>query len=154
MKQSVCKKAIGSTNYYVWTDGDATEHFFAISGSQPYADAEGMSLKLTTTSTELTITDTGDTKLVFPLPADANQKFLLRMADACGNSASLNYDASGRLTGVTDGVGRVTTLTYNAAGLLSQIAVHGRPAVTYSYTGTRLTGVGYGDITGRTTYAY
>ncbi len=154
MHQSVCKKAIGSTNYYVWTDGDATEHFFAISGSQPYADAEGMSLKLTTTSTELTITDKGDTKLVFPLPADANQKFLLRMADACGNSASLSYDASGRLTGVTDGVGRVTTLTYNAAGLLSQIAVPGRPAVTYSYTGTQLTGVGYGDITGRTTYAY
>ena len=154
MHQSVCKKAIGSTNYYVWTDGDATEHFFAISGSQPYADAEGMSLKLTTTSAELTITDKGDTKLVFPLPADANQKFLLRMADACGNSASLSYDASGRLTGVTDGVGRVTTLTYNAAGLLSQIAVPGRPAVTYSYTGTQLTGVGYGDITGRTTYAY
>lgn len=154
MHQSVCKKAIGSTNYYVWTDGDATEHFFAISGSQPYADAEGMSLKLTTTSTELTITDKGDTKLVFPLPADANQKFLLRMADACGNSASLSYDASGRLTGVTDGVGRVTTLTYNAAGLLSQIAVPGRPAVTYSYTGTQLTGVGYGDITGRTTYTY
>lgn len=154
MHQSVCKKAIGSTNYYVWTDGDATEHFFAISGSQPYADAEGMSLKLTTTSAELTITDKGDTKLVFPLPADANQKFLLRMADACGNSASLSYDASGRLTGVTDGVGRVTTLTYNAAGLLSQIAVPGRPAVTYSYTGTQLTGVGYGDITGRTTYTY
>ena len=154
MHQSVCRKAIGSTNYYVWTDGDATEHFFAISGSQPYTDAEGMSLKLTTTSTELTIADKGDTKLVFPLPADANQKFLLRMTDACGNSTSLSYDASGRLAGVTDGVGRVTTLNYNAAGLLSQIAVPGRPAVTYSYTGTQLTGVGYGDITGRTTYTY
>lgn len=154
MHQSVCKKTIGSVAYYVWTDGDATEHFFAISGSKPYADAEGMSLKLTTSSTELTITDKSDMKLVFPLPSDATQKFLLRMTDACGNSASLGYDASGKLTSVTDGVGRVAALTYNADGLLSQISVPGRPAVTYTYTDEQLTGVGYGDISGHTTYEY
>ena len=154
MHQSVCKKTIGSVAYYIWTDGDATEHFFAISGSKPYADAEGMSLKLTTSSTELTITDKSDMKLVFPLPSDATQKFLLRMTDACGNSASLGYDASGKLTSVTGGVGRVAALTYNAEGLLSQISVPGRPVVTYTYTDEQLTGVGYGDISGHTTYEY
>ena len=154
LHQGVSKRSLGGASYYVWTDGDATEHFFKISGSQPYNDEEGMSLKLTTGSGELTITDKGDTKLVFPVPGDATEIGLLRMTDACGNTASLIYDASGRLAGATDGAGRTIVYSYNAEGLLSQIAVPGRPQVNFAYTGQQLTWVSYSDVFGGTSYGY
>ena len=154
LHQGVSKRSLGGASYYVWTDGDATEHFFKISGSQPYADEEGMSLKLTTGSGELTITDKGDTKLIFPVPGDATEIGLLRMTDACGNTASLIYDASGRLAGATDGAGRTIVYSYNAEGLLSQIAVPGRPQVNFAYTGQQLTWVSYSDVFGGTSYGY
>lgn len=154
LHQGVSKRSLGGASYYVWTDGDATEHFFKISGSQPYADEEGMSLKLTTGSGELTITDKGDTKLIFPVPSDATEIGLLRMTDACGNTASLIYDASGRLAGATDGAGRTIVYSYNAEGLLSQIAVPGRPQVNFAYTGQQLTWVSYSDVFGGTSYGY
>lgn len=154
MHQQVNKQSISSTNYYVWVDGGATEHYFPISGSQPYKDSEGMELKLTTSGSTLTITDKSHNVMTFPLPSNTTWQNLTKVADALGNTATLTY-ADGKLSQITDGAGRVTTFTYNASGLLSQLAIPGRPALTYTYSGTNLTGVSYADVTsGGTTFTY
>ena len=155
MHQSVNKRSLSDENYYVWTDGGATEHFFLISGSEPYEDCEGMGLKLSISGSNLTITDKQHNVMTFPKPTNTTQKNLTKIADALSNSATLTYGTDGLLTAITDGVGRVTTFTYNASGLLSALAIPGCPALTFSYSGENLTGISYADVTsGSTTFTY
>ena len=45
LQQSLHIEKINSDTYYVWTDGDGTEHFFKKKSSTPYVDSEGMQLK-------------------------------------------------------------------------------------------------------------
>lgn len=150
MHQSVCKKTLSGTGYYIWTDGDATEHYFRISDSQPYEDMEGMSLKLSTSDSTLTITDKEHVVLTFPLPADTTQQYLTKISDSMGNRAELTY-ASGKLSTIKDGVDRVIQFTYNTAGYLSQLTIPSRPTLTFTYTGDNLTGIGYSDVSSGTT---
>lgn len=154
MHQQVSRQAIDSTNYYVWLDGGATEHYFPISGSQPYKDAEGMELKLTTSGSTLTITDKSNTRMEFPLPSNAAWQNLTQIVDSCGNRATLTY-SGGKLTQVKDGVNHAVDFVYNGNGLLSQMKIQGSPSISFAYSGTNLTGVTYADVTsGGTTFTY
>ena len=154
LHQQVSKQAIDSTNYYVWLDGGATEHYFPISGSQPYKDAEGMELKLTTSGSTLTITDKSNTRMEFPLPTSAAWQSLTRIVDSCGNAATLTY-SGGKLALAKDGAGHEVKFTYNAAGLLGAMTITGSPKVSFTYSGTNLTGIAYEDVTsGGTTFTY
>ena len=154
MHQQVNKQTIDSTNYYVWLDGSATEHYFPISGSQPYKDAEGMELKLTTSGSMLTITDKSNTRMEFPLPSNAAWQNLTQIVDSCGNRATLTY-SGGKLTQVKDGVNHAVDFVYNGNGLLSQMKIQGSPSISFAYSGTNLTGVTYADVTsGGTTFTY
>ena len=160
LNQTLRHETILSTSYYIWQDGDGTDHFFKISGSQPYSDCEGMQLKLAVTDTEITITDKSDTVMRFSLPGDSIGK-LLSVTDVHGNAMSLVYDEAGKLVKAVDGVGRETVFTYSENGLLSEIAAPGCPAVSYEYepageNGMRLIKVRYADLAQDefTQYAY
>lgn len=153
MHQFVNKRKLGSTNYYVWTDGGATEHYFKISGSQPYKDSEGMSLKLNTSGSVLTITDKGHNRMEFSVPTDETQKPMTKVYDAVGNSATLTYEGD-LLKKITDGVGREITFKYES-NMLNELTIPGRPTLTFSYTGNNLTRISYSDVTsGSTTFEY
>ena len=67
--QKISARTHNSRNYYVWEDGDGTEHFFEATGSQPYKDAEGMDLELTVNSsnTQIMITDKQDNAMLFQI---------------------------------------------------------------------------------------
>jgi len=48
--QKVTARTHNSRNYFVWEDGDGTEHFFEKTDEQPYKDCEGMDLEMTYTT--------------------------------------------------------------------------------------------------------
>ena len=136
--QKVYEKTIGSTDYYVWVDGDGTEHWFQDKGDgNESKDLEGMQLKLTryaATSTRpprVEIVDKEHTMMSFRKRLGLshtgtwNDYWLLTVADAHGNTASYTYEMpsnqdsstamralEGKLIKITDGAGRETTLTY------------------------------------------
>ena len=58
MHQYVYSYTISGTDYYIWMDGDGTEHFFPKTGSAPYEDAEAFGC-LTGIVKTSSITDTG-----------------------------------------------------------------------------------------------
>ena len=146
-----------TTTYYVLTDGAGARHFFK-QASGKWKDQSGLSLELTISGSEATITSKTDTKMVFDLPtvnfsdndenadisAYANVKPLKRITDACGNEASFTTDADRRLLKVTDGAGRQTVLT-QSEGMIVSIKEPGAPQVDYAYTNGYLTSITYHD---------
>ena len=162
--QKVEKRKIGDTNYYVWMDGDGTEHFFKVTSRTPYNDEEGMGLKMTYNDSDsanrtITITDKSHNKMVFKRTSDA-LAWLVEVKDAT-NKNSIGYAyvdgkmAEGRLASVTDPVGRAITFNYVSGSdadsvLLERINYPG-PAnenryVKFSYENDRLVGVAYSDL--------
>ena len=164
--QKVTARTHNSNNYYVWEDGDGTEHFFHASGSQPYKDDEGMEMELTYTSgspSYIIITDKEHNQMRFNV-VQSGLAWLVSARDACGNTTNYSYvsgyEAAGRLDKITDPVGRVTKFTYSGS-LLSNIRIptaSGYRYVYYTYdSSNRLTGVRYSELDGtaaHTTYAY
>lgn len=148
-----------NVNYCVWTDGDGTEHYFALTGAQPYKDEEGMELKLTLSGDEATIKDKADTAMRFPNPGtDGAKTYIASATDACGNAMTYTYvdGQPGRVARVTDGVGRETVFTY-ANDLLARIDNPDGRYVTFAYdAGERLTSIGYSDLpeAQKTVFAY
>jgi len=118
--------------YYIWTDGDGTEHEFKkhtkteeeekdTSFVDYFEDESGLSLKLYEGSEEAEIVSKGHDKLVFALPVtnytENNNAICMieRAEDAHGNGIRFEYDTNKRLTKATDGAGRATTLNYTDA---------------------------------------
>ena len=167
--QKITALTLNDTNYYVWEDGDGTEHFFEYTGgSGPFKDAEGMELELriNTSAMQITITDKSDNVMTFKI-LQAGLAWLESTKDACGNTSTYAYvsghEAEGRLDKITDPVGRVTQFAYNADGLIASIAIpaaedNALRTVYYTYdSSSRLTGVRYSELGGtaaHTTYAY
>ena len=166
--QKVTGRIVNNTNYYVWEDGDGTEHFFEVTGTQPYSDAEGMDLKLTldTTYNKIVIYDKHDNGLRFNIIQNG-LAYLEAATDAKGNVSTYSYVAGyanvGRLDKITDPAGRVTQFHYNNNGLISDITIPAAEANTvrtvyYTYdSANRLTGIRYSELGGtdpHTTYGY
>ncbi|MDO4549343.1 MAG: DNRLRE domain-containing protein, partial [Clostridia bacterium] len=99
--QRVYTKTLNSTDYYVWVDGDETEHWFKDKGNGAESkDLEGMQLKLTryaATSSRparIEIVDKQHTKMTFQKRPTLSTTgtwvdyWLLSVTDAHGNSAS------------------------------------------------------------------
>jgi RHS repeat-associated protein len=164
--QRVYQKTVDSTDYYVWVDGDGTEHWFRNRGvGNESKDQEGMQLTLTryaATSnypSRVEIIDKSHGKLLFCKRPDLsgtgtwNDFWLIYAADAYGNKAEYGYaepsnpdsstemrELEGKLQSITDGAGRATTLTYTN-NLLSHIdipdAAEGTVRrVSYTYDGS------------------
>ncbi|MBQ3762844.1 MAG: RHS repeat protein [Clostridia bacterium] len=163
LNQSLRRETILSQDYYIWQDGDGTEHYFEVTEDAPYSDSEGMQLKLAVNSNNIIITDKSDTVMTFPLISASERAYITSVADAQGNTMTLAYDANdaGKVVSATDGVGRVTTLSYNADGLLASITAPGCLVVSYTYSGNSTDGwllsrVNYSDLSSNqyTEYSY
>ena len=76
VNHSLREETIVGKNFYIWQDGDGTEHYFEKTSKQPYADSEGMQLKLKVTDAAATITDKSDTVMSFPVPAASARSYL------------------------------------------------------------------------------
>ncbi len=155
-----------TTTYYVYTDSTGARHFFQYANNH-WKDLSGLSLELTISGSEATITDKADTRMIFDLPtvdfedddastdisAFANVKPLKQIVDACGNTATLTTDSSRRLTRITDGAGRETVFTQSGGQIVS-IKEPGAPMVAYAYTDSQLTGITYHDESTAQTAVY
>ena len=168
--QKVEARIHGDRNYFVWVDGDGTEHFFEQAGSQPYSDSEGMELKLTYDDSNheerfIFIEDKGNNKMCFKVLQD-QLAWLVWTKDACGNTTEYSYvtdhELEGRLSKIKDPADRETVFSYSG-NLLSSIRIPDTNANTYRYvyftydSASRLTGIRYSDLGGtapHTTYSY
>lgn len=162
LHQSLHSETIGDRTCYVWMDGDGTAHYFPISGSAPYADEDGLNLKLSYTATSATITDLMDNVMTFEKQSGWKRYWLTKTGDCLNNTIALSYLGEGKINRATDPTGRYVQFSYGADGRLSRLqaftaagADAGYPHCTYAYDSAgNLTGIGYSDISGRTSYSY
>ena len=168
--QKVIAREHNDRDYFVWVDGDGTEHFFERTGSQPYEDCEGMELKLTYDNSDssnrfIIIEDKGHNQMRFNVLQD-QLAWLVWAKDACGNTVNYSYvsgyELDGRIDTITDPAGRVTKYNYSN-DLLASIQIPDAEDGTYRYvyftydSSSRLAGVRYGDLGGtavHTSYSY
>ena len=157
LHQTIRTEVIASATYYIWQDGEGTDHYFTKTTSQPYTDCEGMQLKMNATTegtgenetlVSATITDKGDNVMTFQKTADVVR--LMSVADPHGNAMQIEYTLDGKIDKVLDGIGRITDFTYNNNGLLSSVTAPGCPTVQYEYAsvtgGYNLHKVVYSDL--------
>jgi RHS repeat-associated protein len=89
--------------------------------------------------TNYVITRPRGSKLVFSLPDNPtapSRVFLTQIVDPQGNAATLTYDSSFRLTGITDAIGQTTTLSYgggSSALLIQKVTDPFGRFATFSY---------------------
>ena len=157
LHQTIRAEGIASADYYIWQDGEGTDHYFTKTTSQPYTDCEGMQLKMNATTegtgenetlVSATITDKGDNVMTFEKTAGVVR--LMSVADPHGNTMQIEYTQDGKIDKVLDGIGRITDFTYNNNGLLSSVTAPGCPTVQYEYAsvtgGYNLHKVVYSDL--------
>ena len=167
LHQTLHKENLNGEEYYVYTDGDGTEHYFEAAETSEddddaqadYTDMSGLSLKLSVGEGDIQISDKGGNIMKFPLissspdEADpATAKVLISsMHDALGNSVVIaSSDNSGlRIHSVTDGAGRITRFDYaENDGLCIAIRTPWQAdnsGTRFAYTNNELTGVTYED---------
>ena len=164
MHQYVYSYTISGTDYYIWMDGDGTEHFFPKTGSAPYEDAEGMSLKLQPYSTYYIITDKSNTQMRFNIVSGREKAWLGGLRDSMENTVTLTYNAAeGQIAKITDPAGRETNFYYTN-NLLSSITTPAAESgtlrtvyFTYATAFGCLTGIRYSELGGsepHTQYTY
>jgi len=131
---------------YVYTDGDATMHYFYKSGTQ-YLDEDGLNLELKKPATGYTITDKKGTIMTFNAAG-----YLTEIKDANGNAATVSYvSGSNRISQIKDGVGHTLAfdapLNSNGNAYLSTITDPAGRVTSYSNSDGRMTQVKYPDKT-------
>ena len=155
MHHSLIQKSYDFLSYYIWTDGNGTEHYFRIDGAQPYTDMEGMNLKLNAGDTGITIEDKQHNVMTFPAANGETPVWIASLSDSCGNAMRFTYLADGRLQTIEDGAGLITQFAYDDSGALISISAPGCPHVNYAYEDEKLTQITYSDVeSGGTTFAY
>ena len=111
LNETLIKKAFtdvsGSTVYYfIWADGDGTEHYFIPTGeSNTYADEEGLLLTLKESTSSCTVTDSNKTVRTFTkrtAPSGVTSAwYLSSIADKNGNQTIFTVDSSYRPTAIS-----------------------------------------------------
>ena len=157
LHQTLHKAYLNTKVYYIYTDGDGTQHYFesANSGNTEYKDMSGLELKLVP-GNPTTITDKGDTVMSFPqitaVPTAAapvtSRVLISKIQDAKGNQVTISSTGL-KINSVTDGAGRTTYFDYSS-NLCSCIRTPWQTASTgtrFTYSGTLLGTVTYEDST-------
>ena len=143
--------ADGSITFYVWTDGDGTEHFFYPTDTENiYRDDSGLLLELDlTTSTNPTITDINKNVRTFArLDSNVNGWRLSEISDKIGNKLRLVYNSNGWITTISlcpNGSSSdiaMLSLQYSNDQLYRVTSIASGDAVTFKYSDTY-----NGDIT-------
>ena len=158
--QKITKESLNGTDYFVWEDGDGTEHYFAETGSQPYKDQEGMDLELNLYESDgyIIIRDKGDNRMRFNI-LEPGLAWLVAERDALNNEVNYTYvggyEKQGRISKITDPAGRETVFTYSG-DLLANIRIPDTEENAYRYvyftydSSDRLTGIRYSELGGTT----
>ena len=160
--QTLHKELLNETIYYVYTDGDGTEHWFKPDeNSGNYKDESGLSMELTVGNLT-TIRDKGDNVLTFPLitatptiTQPTAKVLVTSIADACGNRITVTADGM-KITMLTDGAiiggdpntGRKTKFEYEndlLVGIRTPWQGENDNCIRFSYASQRLTGITYED---------
>jgi len=153
--QTLHKEYLDDTEYYVYTDGDGTEHWFKPVNSlaRKFKDESGLSMELVP-GDPTTIRDKGDSVMSFPQITEtvtaanpvSNKVLISSIADAVGNTILI--DSTGmRITTLTDGAGRITEFTYSNNHLYQiKAAYHtGSQRITFAYNADCLSQISYED---------
>ncbi|MDO5435761.1 MAG: DNRLRE domain-containing protein, partial [Clostridia bacterium] len=157
--QTLHKEYLDDKVYYVYTDGDGTEHWFkpTTAAAVKYRDESGLSMELVPGTSSVTIRDKGDGIMTFPVisatPTASDpvtgKVLISSIADACGNTITVSA-AGMKISRITDSAGRITSFTYSD-GLLSRIKTpwHTNSAcIAFTYTDSCLTAIRYEDLNG------
>ena len=95
--------------------------------------------KLADNSFELRLLDDTTYRYGRPAGTTTNQALLRYICDPYNQCLSFGYDASVRLTTITDALNRVTTLSYNAAGFVSTVRDPFGRSASFDYANGSLT---------------
>ncbi len=109
IKKSFYDKTGSLKYFYIWADGDATEHYFMpVEGSSgKYKDEDGLQLTLDVTSTSAVITDSSGTKRNFTklsgVPSSQVYEgwYMSSITDKNGNQVVFGFDNGPRPTSVS-----------------------------------------------------
>ena len=125
----VCDDVTGADNYYIWEDGDGTDHYFKKSSGSTYKDEDGMELTLKTDLEEplkFSIKDKNGNARYFDVDGrlvkienKQKEKSSIDIAYVSGTDYEIDY--------ITDGAGRKYDFVYTN-GLLSSIVYRGHIA--------------------------
>lgn len=139
--QRVIPQNFSGIQYYVYTDGDGTKHYFKKDSSTgQYKDESGLDSTLTINADGgYTIKDKKDNLLIF-VPGG----YLYQMRDSNGNTITLSYNGT-ILSKITDGTGRVILLDSTPEGYLLGITDPSKRRISFAYSGTQLTKITYPD---------
>lgn len=156
LHQTLHKELISSKVYYVYTDGDGTDHYFESSNTNntEYKDMSGLSLKLVP-GNPTTITDKGDNVLSFPQistnPTSSSpvtsRVLISSIKNAVGDQITINSTGL-KIYSVYDGSGRVTVFDYNNSNMCSGIRTSWQTTnscTRFSYSNDQLVTVTYED---------
>ena len=128
--QSIVAKTLGSTQYYEWTDGTGSRHYFYKDSSNVWKDEDHeeitLAIQASSTSERYKISDKKSDTLVF----DSDGR-LVKVTDANGNALTVDY-VSGKVSALTDGSGRQLAFAYTG-GRLSQVTDPSGRHKTFSY---------------------
>lgn len=109
IKKQYTNSAGESVYYYIWSDGDGTEHYFlpVEDSSTEYRDEDGLQLTLDTSSTKLKITDSNDTIRTYSkLSSTPNSEvlggwYLSSITDVNDNKITFSFDSGLRPTTIS-----------------------------------------------------
>ena len=115
-----------TTNYYIWEDGDGTDHYFKSSGTNTYKHEQDNKLILNTNGSgaqKYSITDSKDNVRYFD---ESGRLTKIKNNQATPSSIDITYvpGTTYEIDYITDGAGRKYDFTY-ASGLLSKIEFKG-----------------------------
>lgn len=154
LKRSFINESGSTEYYYIWADGDGTEHYFMpTETSNTYTDEDGLRLTLVENNTICTITDASDNVRTFTNLYGAPTNYvsgwyLSSIADKNGNKVVLGVNSSYSPTTVSllpNGMSTSITqlkLSYTSSGLLYAIwNPNSGDGVVFRYNGNYLSQV-------------
>ena len=148
LAQTIDKINIDGTNYYVYTDGDGTKHYFKYSTGIMH-DESGLGLELTDSGIDrYFLKDKGYNEYIFSPKSNSSTYYLWSIKDQNGNEQLLYYNGAStrQIVQVKDGAGRSTYFTYNqTTGLLESIKDPAERITRFGYNGTDLETITYPD---------
>ena len=133
--------------YYVWTDGDGTEHaFYKENGTSDYLDEDGLMMTLNVESDYITIEDAAHNVRHFKVYSSnttyINKGAILeKITDKVGNTLQFTLNSKGQVTAIgvkPNGSALIPYLTfsYNSSNCLTQITGLAGYKVTFEYSST------------------
>ncbi len=151
MDESVVERQVNSGDslitYYVFCDGDGTEHYFKYdSKTKKIIDEDGLGLEMTVDTSKYVITYPDMSNKTFDIKAETDYikagGVLTSVTDRYGNRTTFSVSDSGKVTSISvvpNGSSEVTTLniTYNSSNLVNRILnPDTQKAVMFYYSST------------------